>query len=721
MTSVNNTTPSSSSSSPVTRTRCTRLMAASAITSAGGADVRHVMDWRRPSGDSDAMHEGGKAQQYECKYCFKVFSGAAIRCAQHLSSWKKMKRREVTLCGKAPADVRLEIRKKYEAQAAVKEEKQRAVLAAIASVKAGGKRARMTDYLEGDAAAAKREAHEGLALMIAVCRLPENLIEHPLFVYSMHLVARAGKGYVPPRRTYIGGAGLLACRKGIDAGLMGIKASWKKTGVTIASDMMTDKCGRPQANVLLVNDAGAVLKECVDCNMEKKTGGYIAGILKPVVEEVGPENVVAFCMDGGSNYASACRKLIKMWPHIQQVPCATHVMDLMMEDVGKMGWAKKVVDHGGEMSSFTRNHHWTRGYLRDRKLVEGKVLQPLKPAGTRFRTQYIAISRLCQLRPTLTQMVVSDEWKVWAAGSRKEVAEKFAAQVLDTAWWKTAEFFTKLMQLPYKAMRMTDGEAKGMMGRIYDVMLQLTEDVEALVDADEEQLCISDKKQIRRILKDRWDESLACAMHVAGRILNPANQEEDIFGGDAECTRVFKAFLHQHAEFLVGHDGKGGDAACDYLVEFGDGLRDFLDMKGSFGMAEAVAQREMVKAGKYSMVKWWQWNGTDAPRLASLAIRILSQPVSASPCERGWSSWESVHTARMNRLGSAKCADLVFVAHNWNVVRNWHTRKDVMPNVVCGNEPEPPIPEGYNVLDELEEEEEEEGEEEDAILEDEYE
>ncbi|CAI6005398.1 unnamed protein product [Closterium sp. NIES-65] len=439
---------------------------------------------------------------------------------------------------------------------------------------------------------------------------------------------------------------------------MGIKASWKKTGVTIASDMMTDKCGRLQANVLLVNDAGAVLKECVDCNMEKKTGGYIAGILKPVVEEVGPENVVAFCMDGGSNYASACRKLIKMWPHIQQVPCATHVMDLMMEDVGKMGWAKK--------------------------------------------------------------MVVSDEWKVWAAGSRKEVAEKFAAQVLDTAWWKTAEFFTKLMQLPFKAMRMTDGEAKGMMGRIYDVMLQLTEDVEALVDADEEQLCISDKKQICRILKDRWDESLACAMHVAGRILNPANQEEDIFGGDAECTRVFKAFLHQHAGFLVGHDGKGRDAACDYLVELGDGLRDFLDMKGSFGMAEAVAQREMVKAGKYSMVKWWQWNGTDAPRLASLAIRILSQPVSVSPCERGWSSWESVHTARRNRLGSAKCADLVFVAHNWNVVRNWHTRKDVMPNVVCGNESEHPIPEGYNVLDE-QEEEEEEGEDEDAILEDEYE
>ncbi|CAI5999284.1 unnamed protein product [Closterium sp. NIES-65] len=93
-------------------------------------------------------------------------------------------------------------------------------------------------------------------------------------------------------------------------------------------------------------------------------------------------------------------------------------------------------------------------------------------------------------------------------------------------------------------------------------------------------------------------------MHVAGRILNPANQEEDIFGSDAECTWVFKALINQHVEFLIGHDGKGRDEGPDYLLALGDGLRAFLDMKGSFGMPEALARREKVKAGKYSMVKW---------------------------------------------------------------------------------------------------------------------
>ncbi|CAI6000540.1 unnamed protein product [Closterium sp. NIES-65] len=509
----------------------------------------------------------GKAQQYECKFCSNVYTDAAIRCAQHFTSWKGMKRREVVLCKDVPQDVRLAMRAKYEAKTAAAEEKRRAAAEAVAAVKANGvKRARITDYLEGDATARKREADEALALAWAALHIPERHIDHPLM------------------------------------------ASWKRTGMTVSSNMMTDRNGRPQANVLIVNDSGAVFTDCIDCNMERKTGGYVARILRPVVEEVGPENVVAFCMDGGSNYAVAVKQLIWEWPHIQDVPCATHVLDLLMEDVGKMGWAKPVVDKGGEISSFVRNHHWTRGYLWKPELVEGKVLQALKPAGTRFGTNYIAISRLCAMRGSLTNMVTSEGWKEWAVGDRKKSCDGFSALIHDAAWWKTAEFFVALLKLPFK----------------------LTEDVGGLLDADEEQLSDGDKDKIRRILRDGWDGSLSCATHVAGRILNPANQEEDIFGIDPECTKVFKAFISQQAEFLASR-GDGGDDVCDILLELGDGLRAFLDMKGSFGMPEAVAQRKLVKEGKYSMVKWWQWNGTDAPRVAELAVRVLSQAVSASP------------------------------------------------------------------------------------------
>ncbi|CAI7848681.1 unnamed protein product, partial [Closterium sp. NIES-53] len=170
--------------------------------------------------------------------------------------------------------------------------------------------------------------------------------------------------YVPPNRHFIGGAGLKKVRQKLEEALAPVAASWKRDGVTVSSDMMTDRCGRPQANVLLVNDSGAVFEQAVDCHMESKTGGYIASLLRPVIDKVGPENVVAICTDGGSNYASAARKIASTWPHIEHVPCATHVLDLMMEDVGKMGWAKGLVEKGGMMINFVRNHHFTRAYIK---------------------------------------------------------------------------------------------------------------------------------------------------------------------------------------------------------------------------------------------------------------------------------------------------------------------------------------------------------------------
>ncbi|CAI7761667.1 unnamed protein product [Closterium sp. NIES-54] len=601
-----------------------------------------------------------------CKFCGFKFEGGTTRCAVHLAKWKGQDGRPVRLCKDVSPKVREEVCAMYENKEENKSMKRGAAAAALDSVlgavtACAEKKGKITEFFSDEATCAKEDADNALCLMISALKLPERIVDDPVFRYAVQCFARAALGYVPPKRGYVGGAGLKKVRQKMEAALAPVVASWKRDGVTVSSDMMTDRCGRPQANILLVNDSGAIFEQAVDCNMESKTGGYIASLLRPVIDKVGPENVVAVCTDGGSNYASAARKIADTWPHIQHVPCATHVLDLLMEDVGKMGWAKGLVDKGGEMITFVRNHHFTRAYM---KKVGGK--QVLKLAGTRFGTQYIAMARLCEVRSGLAAMVLSDEWKVWAAGDkdRKTAAEKFRVAVIDEEWWGVAEFFSSLMAVPFKAMRATDSSAKGMMGKLYDIMLQLTEDINDKLDASGDFLTRTERADITKIVKDRWDNSLACPMHVVGRILNPANQEDGIFRNDVECTRVFKDYIERHYDH------------------------------------------------------WWSWHSTEYPELATLACRILTQPVSASSCERGWAQWEGVHTARRNRLGSAKCADLVYIAHNWNVVRNWYN-KDGANTVVPGNIPDAPIPRGYN-MDEEEEDDLLGGEGDDAVLADEY-
>ncbi|CAI5995538.1 unnamed protein product [Closterium sp. NIES-64] len=455
-----------------------------------------------------------------CKFCGKKFEGGTNRCAIHLATWKGQEKRAVALCKDAPTAVRDEFRGMYETKAEQQDLKRGAAATAIHSALdavSGNpeKKSKITDFFGNEATCAKEDADNALCLLFAALKLPERIADDLVFRYAVQCIARAGPGYVPPKRRYIGGAGLKKVRQKIEVAFAPVAASWKRDGVTVSSDMMTDRCGRPQANVLLVNDSGAVFEQAVDCNMESKTGGYIASLLRPVIDKVGPKNVVAVCTDGGSNYASVAKKIASTWPHIEHVPCATHVLDLMMEDMGKMGWAKGLVEKGGEMIIFVRSG--------------------------------------------LAAMVLSDEWKVWAAADkdRKTAAEKFRVAVMDEEWWGVAEFFTSLMAVPFKAMRATDSSAKGMMGKLYDIMLQLTEDINDKLDASSDFLTRTERADITKIVKGRWDNSLACPMHVVGRILNPANQEEGIFRNDVECTREEDDMLGEEGEDAVLADEYG--------------------------------------------------------------------------------------------------------------------------------------------------------------------
>ena len=62
--------------------------------------------------------------------------------------------------------------------------------------------------------------------------------------------------------------------------------------------------------------------------------------------------------------------------------------------------------------------------------------------------------------------------------------------------------------------------------------------------------------------------------------------------------------------------------------------------------------------------RWWQMFGATTTKLQKIAIRILSQPSSASGCERSWSMFEHIHLKRRNRLTVQRLNDLVFVHYN---------------------------------------------------------
>nr|XP_043613722.1 uncharacterized protein LOC122585659 [Erigeron canadensis] len=80
---------------------------------------------------------------------------------------------------------------------------------------------------------------------------------------------------------------------------------------------------------------------------------------------------------------------------------------------------------------------------------------------------------------------------------------------------------------------------------------------------------------------------------------------------------------------------------------------------GTFGWTMAVVSRKATQPAE-----WWRLFGGEYPLLQKLAIRVLSQTVSSSGCERNWSVFERIHTKRRNRLEHQRLNDLVFVHYN---------------------------------------------------------
>ncbi|KAF5205330.1 hypothetical protein FRX31_005083, partial [Thalictrum thalictroides] len=61
---------------------------------------------------------------------------------------------------------------------------------------------------------------------------------------------------------------------------------------------------------------------------------------------------------------------------------------------------------------------------------------------------------------------------------------------------------------------------------------------------------------------------------------------------------------------------------------------------------------------------WWAGYGFEVPTMQRAAIRILSQPCSSYWCRWNWSTFENIHTKKLNRVEHEKFNDLVFVHCN---------------------------------------------------------
>ncbi|XP_066392488.1 uncharacterized protein [Miscanthus floridulus] len=112
--------------------------------------------------------------------------------------------------------------------------------------------------------------------------------------------------------------------------------AWKEYGYTIMFDGWTDTSHRHLINFLANSPAGTFFLGSVDASSEIANGPLLADLLEKQIDKVGKEHVVQIVTNNGANFKAAGRLLMERIPHLFWTPCATHCLDLLLEDIGKI-------------------------------------------------------------------------------------------------------------------------------------------------------------------------------------------------------------------------------------------------------------------------------------------------------------------------------------------------------------------------------------------------
>ncbi|XP_077246742.1 uncharacterized protein LOC143886577 [Tasmannia lanceolata] len=470
--------------------------------------------------------------------------------------------------------------------------------------------------------------------------LPFNVANSPFWQPMFDAVNAVGSGYKAPTYHALRGPILKNTVDEVNNYLEKIKMSWRYTGCSIMADGWTDTKQRSLINFLVYCPKGVIFLKSVDASGIVKNVDELYNIFAKIVGEVNPKYVVQFVTDSEPSYKADGKILEAAFGTFFWTPCVAHCLDLILEHLCKLTVFPHIattIERARTITKLIYNHGSLLNLMR-KKFTGGKEL--CRPAATRFATNFISIQSLVLNRKALLQMFVSDEYST-SRFVQHPLSEGVVSTVLDKSFWDQCKYILNISEPLVRVLRLVDRQDKPAMGYLYEAMDKAKENIKERLKRK------SDYNPIWRIIDQRWDKQLHSSLHAAGYFLNPALFFTPTFSRHSEVTRGLLACITR----LVPDEG-----TQDLIT---NQIEDYREAKGMFGMKLAIRNRT-----KLGPVAWWNQFGGNVEELQTFAIRILSQTCNATGCERNWSTFEHIHSAKTNRLEHQRLDDLVFVHYN---------------------------------------------------------
>ncbi|XP_048139360.1 uncharacterized protein LOC115735362 isoform X2 [Rhodamnia argentea] len=504
-----------------------------------------------------------------------------------------------------------------------------------------------------------------IARMFYSAGLPFNLARNPYFQSAFTYAANHNiAGYVPPKYNLLRTTLLQKEKANIDRMCATFRSMWREKGVSIVSDGWSDSQRRPIINLMAVSDGVAMFIKSVDCSGETKDMHFIFNLLKEVINEIGHENVIQVITDNASNCKGAGQLIEQEFPSIVWMPCVVYTLNLALKNIcaaknvetnevvyEECNWISEIIGDVMQIKHFIMSHSMRLAIYKE--FVNLKLLYV---ADTRFASMIVMLGRFKLIKGGLQRMVICDKWNIYRddnQGRAKLVKEK----VLDDFWWDSIDYILSFTAPIYDMLRTCDND-KPCLHLVYDMWGSMIEKVKKAIYVHEGKRLDEDStfyEVVHTILVDRWTRNNT-PLHCLAHALNPKYYSDQWLNEDPTRVSPHKdKEINQERLKCLRKYFPNLDERNKVNLEY----VDFACKNGYFREFDSIQDR-------YSMDPkgWWVNHGACAPMLQSIALKLLTQPSSASCAERNWSNYSFVHSVRRNKMTQKRGEDLVFIHNN---------------------------------------------------------
>ncbi|XP_059639603.1 uncharacterized protein LOC132281975 [Cornus florida] len=363
-------------------------------------------------------------------------------------------------------------------------------------------------------------ADKQAARMFYASGLSFNLARCPHFrKYSLTLANSKLSGYTPPTFDRLRTTLLAQEKAHVNRKLQPIKDTWKKKAMSLCSDGWSDRQRRPLINIMAASVGGAMFLKAVDASGNIKDADYVANLFKPVIQEVGSQNVVQVITDNGSNFKAARAIIEGIYPHIFWTPCVVHCLNLALKSIcepsenspqfAECKWIADLVSSVQNIRNFIVNHGMVLSIFNNYS-----ELGLLRVAETRFASSIIMAKRMREVNDALEKMVMDPSWRMhlkWDGKSAIKIkAREVKISIVSDSWWADLEYLLDFTEPIVEFLRLADTDAP-VLHLIYDMWDTMIEKVKSRIFGHEKQDVLTGQSNffdvIHNILETRRNKS----------------------------------------------------------------------------------------------------------------------------------------------------------------------------------------------------------------------